>query len=231
MPRKLQLVFILAALLLALVVVPTTTHAQTGCSGTTHVVVTGENLYRIGLQYGISWTDIAAANAITDANTIYISQVLCIPSAAGIGGNVGVGGTFTSTTASTAGTVGGPVQVGTFIVERAANSPVVAVNAGAIDSASGHDTTATVILDATNNLLNVVSNGHIPNSQVSVYVSDALGDLSGGRIGFIMADQNGVVNGYVQIPYISQATRQYVMVRSYDRRMTWGYFDLGSRFP
>ncbi len=48
----------------------------------THVVQAGENLYRIGLQYGISWVVLAQANNITNANRIIVGQVLTIPSEA-----------------------------------------------------------------------------------------------------------------------------------------------------
>ena len=47
----------------------------------THVVQPGENLYRIGLQYGISWVALAQANNITNPNRILVGQTLTIPSA------------------------------------------------------------------------------------------------------------------------------------------------------
>jgi LysM repeat protein len=237
MNRKLQLLLLCSALLLMLVWAPSAAHAQ-GCSGVTHVVQTGDNLYRIGLQYGVTWDQIAAANGIANPNTIYIAQTLCIPTSSG--GNVGTGGAVVApvggpsgTTGAVSGTVSGPVQVnsGTYIIERSANSPVISTAAGTIDANSGYDATATVILDATNNLLNIVASGHIPNSWVTVYVSDTIGDLSGGRIGYVMTDNAGVADGYVTIPFLSQEVRQYVMIRSYDGRLTWSFFDLGARFP
>jgi LysM repeat protein len=45
----------------------------------THVVQPGEGLASIGKQYGVSWPTIAAANGITDPNTIYAGMVLKIP--------------------------------------------------------------------------------------------------------------------------------------------------------
>jgi len=39
-----------------------------------HVVQAGENLYRIGLQYGLSWVVIAQYNGITDPNAITIGH-------------------------------------------------------------------------------------------------------------------------------------------------------------
>jgi LysM repeat protein len=45
----------------------------------THTVVAGENLYRIGLQYGISWVAIANLNNISNPDRIFAGQVLQIP--------------------------------------------------------------------------------------------------------------------------------------------------------
>ncbi len=45
----------------------------------THVVQAGENLYRIGLRYGVQWPNIAAANGIAVPYRIYAGQVLTIP--------------------------------------------------------------------------------------------------------------------------------------------------------
>lgn len=47
----------------------------------THTVAAGENLFRIGLLYGVSWLDLAAANGITDPASLAVGQVLVIPSA------------------------------------------------------------------------------------------------------------------------------------------------------
>lgn len=44
-----------------------------------HVVQAGENLYRIGLQYGLSWVVIAEYNGITDPNAITVGQEIRIP--------------------------------------------------------------------------------------------------------------------------------------------------------
>ena len=51
--------------------------AQEG--GTTHVVQAGENLFRIGLRYGLTVTQLAAANGISNTNRIYVGRVLTIP--------------------------------------------------------------------------------------------------------------------------------------------------------
>jgi LysM repeat protein len=51
-----------------------------------HVVQVGENLYRIGLQYGISWVALATHNNLPNANAIYVGQELKIPTEAGAPG-------------------------------------------------------------------------------------------------------------------------------------------------
>jgi LysM repeat protein len=45
-----------------------------------HTVQPGENLYRIGLRYGVSWQDIMLANALA-STVIYVGQTLVIPGA------------------------------------------------------------------------------------------------------------------------------------------------------
>jgi LysM repeat protein len=51
-----------------------------------HIVQPGDNLYRIGLQYGVSWIDIQRTNQLPSA-TIYAGQRLIIP-VAGSASNV-----------------------------------------------------------------------------------------------------------------------------------------------
>jgi LysM repeat protein len=64
-------------LLAAIFVAP----AEARMCGATHTVKAGENLYRIGLQYGVSWPSIAAANNLANPNLIFVGQQLCIPMA------------------------------------------------------------------------------------------------------------------------------------------------------
>ncbi len=45
----------------------------------THTVAAGENLYLIGLKYGISWVTLAEYNNLGNANQIKVGQVLNIP--------------------------------------------------------------------------------------------------------------------------------------------------------
>lgn len=45
----------------------------------THTVGSGDTLFSIGMQYGMSWVAIAEANDITNPDSLYIGQVLLIP--------------------------------------------------------------------------------------------------------------------------------------------------------
>ncbi|MDX1614183.1 MAG: LysM peptidoglycan-binding domain-containing protein [Candidatus Promineifilaceae bacterium] len=49
---------------------------------TNYVVQPGDNLYRIGLKFDISWVEIAEANGIVNPNQIYAGQELKIPTSA-----------------------------------------------------------------------------------------------------------------------------------------------------
>ncbi len=48
------------------------------CS-TYHTIRWGENLFRIGLQYNLTWQPIADANKLSNPDLIFAGQVLCIP--------------------------------------------------------------------------------------------------------------------------------------------------------
>ena len=45
----------------------------------THTVAAGETLFKIALEYGVTVDDIAAANNITDVNSLEVGQLLQIP--------------------------------------------------------------------------------------------------------------------------------------------------------
>jgi len=57
-------------------------------AGIIHVVQPGENLFRIGLAYGIGWQAIMQANGLYSTN-IYVGESLIIPVAAGVGADPG----------------------------------------------------------------------------------------------------------------------------------------------
>lgn len=78
--RKSISVLLLAALIagMTLAFVPAT-EAQYGTYCTqTHVVQRGENLFRIGLRYNLTWTTLATMNGITHPGRIYAGQTLCV---------------------------------------------------------------------------------------------------------------------------------------------------------
>ena len=51
--------------------------AQSTCAQT-HTVAAGQNLFRIGLLYGVRFDTLQAWNNIPNANLIYVGQVLCV---------------------------------------------------------------------------------------------------------------------------------------------------------
>lgn len=62
-----------------------TPQARTPTGEIIHTVAPGENLYRIGLQYGMSWVPIASYNNISSPNQIVVGQQIIIPGTAGGG--------------------------------------------------------------------------------------------------------------------------------------------------
>jgi len=57
----------------------TSADTTTTTTPATHTVAAGENLYRIGLKYGISWVAIANANNLANPNILSVGQVLNLP--------------------------------------------------------------------------------------------------------------------------------------------------------
>jgi hypothetical protein len=55
-----------------------------------HVVRPGENLFRIGLLYGVQWTFLQSINYLPNPNWIYVGQSLCVRT-----GSPGGGRTYT----------------------------------------------------------------------------------------------------------------------------------------
>ncbi|NDJ87075.1 MAG: LysM peptidoglycan-binding domain-containing protein [Chloroflexi bacterium] len=68
--------------------------AQTTSCTQTHTVQPGENLFRIGLRYGVSWTTLQQWNNLSNPNVVYVGQVLCVsgPVAPGDPPDFGTGG-------------------------------------------------------------------------------------------------------------------------------------------
>jgi spore germination protein len=61
---------------------PVPTSQPTPTTGTFYTVQRGDNLYRIGQIYNVSWVLIAEANGLVNPNQIYAGMVLKIPSPA-----------------------------------------------------------------------------------------------------------------------------------------------------
>ncbi|GIL08773.1 MAG: hypothetical protein BroJett033_2840 [Chloroflexota bacterium] len=74
---KIVLIVLAVVMLLALSLAPAA--AQSACG--THVVRAGENLFRIGLRYGVDYRTLAAFNGIYDPARIYAGQILQLPCA------------------------------------------------------------------------------------------------------------------------------------------------------
>ena len=79
MKQFFKYVILLALLALVVSIMPLSTHAQG--NEQTHVVQSGENLYRIALRYGLNVDQLVVANQIVDPSQIYVGQILNIPSA------------------------------------------------------------------------------------------------------------------------------------------------------
>lgn len=58
---------------------PTPTPTPNPTGENTYTVKAGDNLYRIGLNFGVDWQQIAEANGIINPNQIVVGQVLKIP--------------------------------------------------------------------------------------------------------------------------------------------------------
>lgn len=83
MPRsrnltKIMLGIMVALLLAAGLIIPSGQADAQSCAAI-HVVQPGENLFRIGLRYGVSWTVIQTVNGLTNPNHILVGRQLCIP--------------------------------------------------------------------------------------------------------------------------------------------------------
>jgi LysM repeat protein len=88
--------------------------ASAAACATPYTVLPGDNLFRIGLAFGVPWSTIAAANNLTNASLIFPGQVLCIPSASGTPAPTATGPTPTpsATVAPTATATVAPAATG-----------------------------------------------------------------------------------------------------------------------
>lgn len=103
---------------------PSATPESAGESGEIiHVVQSGENLYRIGLQYGLSWVAIAEYNGITNPDAISEGQELRIPPTP----------TPTTEARSAAPVVAGQAPVAVTPAPAAEAAPIVAADSPAVE--------------------------------------------------------------------------------------------------
>lgn len=79
--QRITLALTIAVLLLGVILVPSSVSAQGGDEGEeqVYVVRSGDNLYNIALQFGVSVEAIVAANNISNASIIFVGQRLVIP--------------------------------------------------------------------------------------------------------------------------------------------------------
>jgi len=76
--NRLLIGLVVVAFLLSGALTISTANAQVYCSPY-HVVQPGENLFRVGLRYGVQWTVLQQINGIADPNRIYAGQIICLP--------------------------------------------------------------------------------------------------------------------------------------------------------
>jgi len=68
----------LVVFILAVMIFPAMQPASAATCAQYHTVKRGENLYRIGLQYGVSWKVLAEINDLDNPRIIYLGQKLCV---------------------------------------------------------------------------------------------------------------------------------------------------------
>lgn len=76
--NRLLVALVVVAFLMSGALTLSTANAQVNCSPF-HVVQPGENLFRIGLRYGVQWTVLQQLNGIADPNRIFVGQIICLP--------------------------------------------------------------------------------------------------------------------------------------------------------
>lgn len=83
MLKKMRLLLLIAIVMTVLLggigsePAPVSADGGDGCTQT-HVVAYGQNLFRIGLMYGVRWDVLQHWNGLPNPNLIYVGQVLCV---------------------------------------------------------------------------------------------------------------------------------------------------------
>ena len=75
--------------------------ASAAACTTQYTVRPGDNLFRIGLAFGVPWPQIATANNLSNPGLIFPGQVLCIPSDTGTPAPTATGPTPTASATAT----------------------------------------------------------------------------------------------------------------------------------
>ncbi len=77
-PNRMFLIALIVALSLGLFALPMASASAATC-GQSYTVQPGDNLYRIGLKFGVAWPRLAEANNLANPRLIFPGQVLCLP--------------------------------------------------------------------------------------------------------------------------------------------------------
>ena len=77
MLRRLIPLTVIMAVVLSFVVAPSPVKAQAACLQT-YIVRRGDNLFRIGLRFGLRFTRLQAMNGLSNPNRIRVGQRLCV---------------------------------------------------------------------------------------------------------------------------------------------------------
>lgn len=170
---------------------PTTTPSTGQVTGAQcrvlHTVQRGENLFRVGLLYGLTWDQVLSANRIANPNYIPAGTQLCIPRNPPAP-QFGTGGPVTTPTTPTTPTTGG-VFTGSPFVQ-----------------------TITVTFDRQTNQITVTSAGFPANSRFDVYIAAVPTDFSQGILFSGRTDANGNVSATFVPTNLTTAATQYVTV-------------------
>ncbi len=148
-----------------------------------HTVQRGENLFRIGLIYGLTWDQLLAANRISNPNYVPAGTVVCIPNnPPAPNPQYGTGGPITTP------------PTGTVII----GSPFYRTVAASFNAQTSQ--------------LTVSSSGFPANSRFDVYVAASPTDFSGGIRFSSNTDANGNLSATFVPTNLGAASVQYVTV-------------------
>jgi LysM repeat protein len=215
--------FWLAVSLLLVLALPAS--AQT-CA-TPYTVKAGDNLYRIGLAHGVKWTDLAAANNITNPNLIFVGQVLCIPAPGTPGPSSTPGPSATPTKTATPGASATPTKTAAPVstpVTGPTPVPTTAPPAGGVPTFE--------IVSVTRNLSVTVRTANFPANQSFDVTMGPIGALGVGyAAGTVNSGAGGVITATLSIPaQLANAAQISVRLQSATGYYSYGWF-YNATFP